>query len=74
MESFIYVGLLTDSASRNYPSRQYSHTETIKGKDVEMYHCWRKDYDHVTDPFGEDLDVKKTKEFDRWIRDNPTDL
>jgi len=39
-----------------------------------MYHCWRKDYDHVTDPFGEDLDVKKTKEFDRWIRDNPTDL
>lgn len=74
MESGIYVGLLTESESSHYTHREFSHKETRMGREVSMYHCWRKEHDKVSSIFGEDLEIKKIKEIDRWVRDNPTDL
>jgi hypothetical protein len=74
MESGIYVGLLTESDSKHYAHRQFSHNEIRMGREVAMFHCWRSEGNKVGPAFGDELEISKIKEIDRWIRDNPTDL
>jgi len=69
-----YVGLLVESSSVHYAHREFSHTEIRKGREVNMYHCWCNDPDEVKPAFSDNLEIKKVKQFDRWIRDNPEDL
>lgn len=65
-----FVGNLTESEARNYRDKKYTHTEFIRGRDVNFYDCWTSE-DEIKPTFGEELNQKKVRQIDRIIRENP---
>lgn len=66
-----YVGCLQSSQARAYARKTYSHSETVHGKEVKYYHCYRL-LKSPSGPFSENEEPNKTKIrqfgwFWRWV-------
>ena len=71
----IYAGIHPTSEASHYPQIQYSHSETVHGKLVDYYHCWRNDYDAVKPVLPDDrlADTRKLRGLEGFLRDNATE-
>ncbi len=56
-----YAGCLQASQARAYNRKEYSHSETVHGKEVKYYHCWTKRTDGVAPPFKENEEPNRAK-------------
>ena len=66
----IYAGNMSESYAAHYKDRQYTHSEFYRGKEVRWYDVWTHE-DETKPAFGENLNVTKTRQVDRIIRENP---
>lgn len=64
-----YVGNLTESDSRHYKDRRFTHTDKVHGRDVNYYDCWTHE-DEIPPAFGEELNKAKVSAFDSIFKNN----
>jgi len=65
-----YVGNLSESYAAQYADKQYTHSTQHHGKEVRWYDCWSHS-DETRPTFGDSLNIQKTRQVDRIIRENP---
>lgn len=65
----IYAGNMSESYAAAYTDRTYTHSTFHRGKEVRWYDCWTHE-DEPKPAFGENLNVTKTRQVDRIIREN----
>lgn len=65
-----YVGNLCESDAAKYADRRYTHSEKRGGTITHWYDCWSSS-DEVPPTFGDSLNITKTRQIDRIVRENP---
>ena len=62
-----YQGNHCESHAKAYKVRQYTHSETLHGREVKYFDCW-SDQQDPPPAFGESLSAQKVREVDNALR------
>ena len=63
-----FVGNKVESLAKGYPKREYTHSETYRGKEVRYYDCYRIREDYVPDVFsGDELEKRKVSKVEKIL-------